>query len=276
VINIAASAIAAIAAFVFSFLIGLLTGAGMPLLIIRPLIFAVVFFALAALVYIMANRFLPEFLQGMLKQDTNEHGSDEHGSDEEHSGEHSSGGQGSIVNIVDSGLQGDEFSYNFAAAGAAPPYEDAEDSQSAGMGNISDLLNNFAQDGNFTGSAGGGLDQNDQNEYNSEGDFTRSQEQDSFVPNTGFPRVEANAAVKNAAVNKAASIGSMDFLPDLDSMAEVFSESGGDGESDTIGFLPPTPAAKKKRGGKEQTLPDFDPKEIAMGIRTALSKDKEG
>jgi hypothetical protein len=56
------SGIAAGIGFILSFLLGIVTGAGLPLLLIRALIFAVLFFVLASIGYGAVNMYLPELL----------------------------------------------------------------------------------------------------------------------------------------------------------------------------------------------------------------------
>ncbi|MDR0998787.1 MAG: hypothetical protein LBL70_06940 [Treponema sp.] len=58
------SGIFAGAGFVLSFLVGLLSGARFPLLLIRACIFAAVFFALSGAFYAAIQRYLPELLPG--------------------------------------------------------------------------------------------------------------------------------------------------------------------------------------------------------------------
>jgi len=62
VINFRVSGIAAGIAFVLSLLIGILSGAGFPYLLLRALVFACVFFALSGLGFWAVSRFLPELL----------------------------------------------------------------------------------------------------------------------------------------------------------------------------------------------------------------------
>jgi len=62
VINFRVSGIAAGIAFVLSLIIGILSGAGFPYLLLRALVFAGVFFALSGLGFWAVSRFLPELL----------------------------------------------------------------------------------------------------------------------------------------------------------------------------------------------------------------------
>jgi hypothetical protein len=48
--------------FVFSLLVGIISGAGLPLVLIRPLIFGCVFFILGGGAWILINNFVPELL----------------------------------------------------------------------------------------------------------------------------------------------------------------------------------------------------------------------
>jgi hypothetical protein len=61
-INLKWSGIAGICGFVFSLLVGLLSGAGFPLLLIRAVVFGAVFFALGAGAWLLINNFVPELL----------------------------------------------------------------------------------------------------------------------------------------------------------------------------------------------------------------------
>jgi len=62
VIDFRVSGIAAGIAFILSLIIGIISGAGFPYLLLRALIFAGVFFALSGLGYWAVSRFLPELL----------------------------------------------------------------------------------------------------------------------------------------------------------------------------------------------------------------------
>ncbi|MDR0448605.1 MAG: hypothetical protein LBH07_08040 [Treponema sp.] len=60
--NFKISGIAAGAAFIFSLLIGLVSGIGFFMLLVRALVFAVVFFALSGLVFWLVSQYIPELL----------------------------------------------------------------------------------------------------------------------------------------------------------------------------------------------------------------------
>jgi hypothetical protein len=61
-INIKWSGVAGVCGFAFSLLVGIVSGAGFPLLLIRAFIFGVVFFVLAGGVWMLINNFVPELL----------------------------------------------------------------------------------------------------------------------------------------------------------------------------------------------------------------------
>ncbi|MDR1100626.1 MAG: hypothetical protein LBL28_09110 [Treponema sp.] len=61
-INIKWSAIAGGIGLVLSLLVGIISGAGFPMVLIRALVFGVVFFVLAGLVWLLINNCIPELL----------------------------------------------------------------------------------------------------------------------------------------------------------------------------------------------------------------------
>jgi hypothetical protein len=63
VFNIKVSAVAAGIAFFLSFLVGIIRGAAILIVLLRALIFAVLFFVCAAGIHILLKRFLPELLE---------------------------------------------------------------------------------------------------------------------------------------------------------------------------------------------------------------------
>jgi hypothetical protein len=74
-VNIRNCAIAAIIGFVLSFFVGLVSGAGLFVVLFRALIFAVVFFALGAAIQFLVGNYVPEILEGD-DFDTDEPGGD--------------------------------------------------------------------------------------------------------------------------------------------------------------------------------------------------------
>ena len=274
------SGIFGVTAFILSFVIGLVSRLTLPMLIIRPLIFAVIFFALSAFVKILISRFLPE----LLEDSTDEDGLT----------------PGSRINILeDDGPSltsaAPEGLTNLASAqvtvGAKP--DDSDD----GLGDISDLSrrNIFSQpdEGNISamGSILGGIDQNAKERYNDNGgssdpivpDFSKmfSPEPSSIEPPPAAGKAKAAAAGKapNVAIKTVESaFNSDEALPDLDSMAEAFTSDSSDEEQEAS--EPSAPSSPRRAASSSKKAPewteDYDPKDIAMGLRTVLSKDKEG
>jgi hypothetical protein len=68
VFNPKLSGIAAGIGFVFSFLLGIITGAGLPLLLIRAVIFAALFFVLVSIGYGAISMYLPELLDNSVEE----------------------------------------------------------------------------------------------------------------------------------------------------------------------------------------------------------------
>ncbi|MCL2478637.1 MAG: hypothetical protein FWF22_03990 [Treponema sp.] len=61
--NIRISVLAGCAAFLLSLLIGLISGSSFPIVIVRPVIFGILFFGLPFFFSLLINRFLPELLE---------------------------------------------------------------------------------------------------------------------------------------------------------------------------------------------------------------------
>jgi hypothetical protein len=70
--------------------------------------------------------------------------------------------------------------------------------------------------------------------------------------------------------------GSGEILPDLDSMAGAFASTSLNEEPEAE-FSVSTPSKKPSSGGKNSGWSgDFNAQDIAKGLQTLLSKDKEG
>jgi hypothetical protein len=266
--------IAAAVAFSLSLLIGLVSRSTMPLLIVWPLVFAAIFFVLFVAAKFLFNQFLPELL-------------------EDDSGSGSSLFPGSMVNIVegdnpnpdefsDAQGPGDALQWQASnAANAARP-----DDSDKTIDDISTLSEVVARNKAAKKEASTGMDQNMENGYTDLGDSVKFSQP--------APQLDFEAAVFGAAeeapreppvtstVKPAKSGGSGsspfysdsdDTLPDLDSMAGVFTASSGE-ESETADYS--EPVRRRKSANRDQSLEgDFSPEDIAKGIRTVLNKDKE-
>jgi hypothetical protein len=68
---------------------------------------------------------------------------------------------------------------------------------------------------------------------------------------------------------------SVDVLPDLDSMARAFLPNDGEDEADTTEYSTSDgPLKRPAAGARGQKMEgDFNPKELAAGIRTILKKE---
>jgi len=272
-------------AFALSFLIGIISRSSMPMLIIRPLIFAALFFAITTLGSVLISRYLPELLEGSFPDDEDFK-------------------PGSKVNILEDDGQPDSpetpelfaamSSSNEASAGAKP--DDSDDD----LGDISELSEKSAIYAVAGESAAGmDLDQDAKEVYTEKKELSDSIEPDfsnmfgtesPFEALTGGQERTAGAASK-AGVNAGAKSASArnvsaktggisnsdDSLPDLDSMAGAFASApSGEGTEDdgfSVPALPKKPSSSKKA---PEWTGDFNAKEIAMGLRSVLNKEKEG
>ena len=269
--------IAAAVAFSLSFLIGLVSRSTMPLLIVWPLVFALVFFVLFIVARFLLGQFLPELFQEDSESNTNLL-------------------PGAVVNIMegDNGGLADEFSSDasqdsgLSLSWQAPDAARPDDSDKT-IGDISALsevaarkeaANKESSNGVLTG-----MDQNVETGYTGLGgldDFSQSTPQMDFEAEafgSGALSTPTKPA-KSAKSSKPAKSGSStrysdseDSLPDLDSMAGVFTNVSTEEQPETIDY---SDRGRKNSTGKENTLEgDYTPKDMAEGIRTVLKKDKE-
>jgi len=274
VFDLKQSGIFAAVAFVFSFLIGLISRSIIPMLIIRPLIFAAIFFALSAFIRILISRFLPELLgDGATDDGIFKPGSKINILEEDTPSDPSALAEGFI-----SGALGQ-------ASGAKP--DDSEDD----LGDISDLSKRIAFPPDAEGTLSG-IDQNEKEQYTDKGDMSDSIGPDFSKMFGTEPLFEASAGSQERKAGTGASAGagtkasagaktgggssSDDDLPDLDSMAEAFMTESSDQGSDASEYSGPVSPKKSSSDKTPKWTEDFSGKEIAMGIRSVLKKDKEG
>ena len=246
-LDLKVSSIIAGIAFFLSLLIGLFSRSTMPALILRPIIFAVLFFIVSTLIKFLVGHFLPELLEDSSPDIIP--GSRVNLTEESEVGfplEVSSPGQAS------SAAPGPAF------AGAKP--EDSGDE----VGDISDLFKSRFEDKGFSA----GMDQIAEDDYTEKGmeDFGSGKGKDEWA------HTDQRASSKP-------SLGfsdSEESLPDLDSMAGAFVSSSSDENPDTVEYSVSTPARKPSSNKAQAWTGDFNAKEIAAGLRTVLNKDKEG
>jgi hypothetical protein len=66
----------------------------------------------------------------------------------------------------------------------------------------------------------------------------------------------------------------VDALPDLDSLAGAFLPQSGEEGEEAVEYSTPSPAKKPSTSSKGQKMEgDFNPKDLAAGIRTILTKE---
>jgi len=245
-LNLRIGGIVAGAAFVLSLVLGLVGRTPMPLLIIRPAIFAALFFVISALIKLVVSRFLPEILEdGDINRDADNL-------------------PGTRINI----LEGDSP----PGRGPAPKHaffgalaEDTDDD----LGDISDLLVKSTAARASGERTFAGMDQNPQEDYTDEG----GSEKKSGLAAEGKPEK------RTGETDTAGVSGSEDALPDLDSMAGAFMSPSAGEESETPEYSVSAPLPKPSYSSRNKAPAwsgDFDAKELASGLRTILSKEKEG
>ncbi|MDR0456725.1 MAG: hypothetical protein LBH20_08605 [Treponema sp.] len=234
------------AAFVLAFVISLLLGhTSLPVALVRAAGFAALFFGMGTGIWVLVNIFIPELLETR-----------DNSSDDVFSGKST----GARVNITlddmsDTALPGD--------MPAAVPDAGAGGADTDHVGDFNDLISlsiNRDQD----------IDQNFATGYT-------EKEREEFTP-----------VFDNSANNvKIEGLGdfSMDFgafvpeggkAEDTDPLTDPFSFMSG-GTGDSSGFEETSAPQRKSSKSKTAQLDgDFNPKDIAAGIRTVLEKDKKG
>jgi hypothetical protein len=259
--------IAAGAAFIISFLLCLISSVSPPALVIRPFIFAVLFFALAYGINFVISHFLPELLDGSAGS----------GADFSIPGSRIDISEGESLGMGESGT----VSANLPGRIVIPNNYVVPEDSDEGLGDISDIVKTGIGDPELPEKTTGmpaetpafqetpsGLDQGTQNGYTEKGSL------DVFSASGGEPGVSPPA---EGAGDDAAALGAepVEFLPDLDSLAGAFMSSSGENGDDTIEYSTAEPGAKPSASSKGQSLEgDFSPQDLASGIRTILNKEE--
>jgi len=254
--------IPAIFALLVSVMLGVISGTSMNHIILRALVFAVVFFGLGVGMWFVVNSYFPELLAA----------------DSDNALQDSLEKTGSRVNItIDS-----------AGEYAVPELYKTADSPDE-LGNIEDLVS-----GAFKVRSES-VDRNQEESYNerrvqSVPDHENIDFQDMFQETADFDKsLEEKPVFTPSFVDDAGGLGG---LPDLDVMAMAFSSVGGSlpighgggskgsssgfgGVSSASNDFEETDLFSPNKGNKPKPIKgDFNPKELAEGIRTILSKDK--
>jgi hypothetical protein len=236
--------------------LGGFSGAAFGYVLLRAVIFLAVFFGLGVGAHMVITTYIPELLIA-----------DSFSGNE--SGDSGSGGQlGSRINITLSG------------AGALPEMSQSS-ANSEEVGNIADLMSVPAS----PAAAGQGMDQTPQDGYTNGGGVglaDLNQENMGFGGGSGGGEVQGADAFQAAPaysgpVFASAGEGDLGGLPDLDAMAGAFlTNADEDGPAEPVSEQPSMPV-RNPVGNKSQSLDgDFNPKELAAGIRTVLEKEKKG
>ena len=290
--NLKTSGIVAGAAFFLSLLLGFVSNSVMPMLIIRPTVFALVFFILSCLVHFLVNQFLPELMdQSSITEDTR-------------------GRPGSRINITEDDSPGlapglpQGFSQDFSqsyAPGLSPGLSQGAPSGQAfmgaqaddadgGLGNITDLIGKDmvspdSDEGAQEDMVSTGLDQDVQTGYNTgrkgnAEDFSGSgpsAHQMDTNPGSGASPAASQRSTVPSGTEATGVSDTVDFLPDLDSMAGAFLSHLTGEEPDTTEYSVSTPMPRPSSGAKApEWTGDFNAKDLASGLRTVLKKEKEG
>ena len=257
-INLRWGFLAGLAALVLSFGIGIIGGANISHVILRALIFAVVFFGIGTGIWVIINSFFPELLS--IDNDSREPNANEP--------------PGSRVNItLDSNK---DFAVPERYRHSGDPDE---------VGNIADLLSGAIGSGSAASTmpepSASGMDLNVEDSYTyggGGGSGSFNQGSSGFLDEMPLDSEMNFDASPHVSPVFTPSFGDdsdgLGGLPDLDAMAGAFF-SGDEGNSGPVSSFEPSGPVRDPRGNKPETLKgDFNPKELAEGIRTVLSKEK--
>ena len=281
---------ASIAAVFISVILGLFAGVNALYIFIRALIFGFLFFGLGFGLRFVINSFFPELLFS---------GSDDYSGQDE---------QGSQVNITLDSTGEYAVPELFRTSGDSEELGNIEELISGVFRSRSD--DGGGQRSSKTGAA---IDRKSEAGYNDRGMFdVPEMKDDGFdasdewggmeeIQAADKPAFESREAGKQEAYHPQFTTNfgeesGLESLPDLDSMARAFSGFGGSPDAGASAaaasaaspaqvFVPTQPAAAKAEesepdrsqyvGNKPQPLQgDFDPKDMAKGISTILSKDR--
>ena len=276
--------IVGIIAFFLSFLLSLITRSTMPMLLVRPLIFGVLFFVLCNVIKVIVSRLLPELMEI------------------DGAGGSSDFFAGTRVNIMEgdySDMSHGQMASEKVVDGARPDESDEE------LGDISQLAQKTAaaraaarvnidavsmEEENFpTGIDHSAIDNYNSNVgnddfFNLDSDlfFTPKNSPDSVLgqrqkgpePNVGF---QGGQAAKPAPPSNPGDFPETeDSLLDLDSISGTFAPVSASGDTGTTEYVVSAPYRKPSSSKAPEWAGDFNAKDIASGLRTVLNKDKEG
>jgi hypothetical protein len=239
---------AGVAALLLAFFISILIGqAGFTISFLRAIGFAALFFVLGIGAWMLINTFIPE----LLFPEANDAVTNIFGSEPSDSQNHDSGSYGSYINI----MVGERSE-------AALPDDGGQDTEE--IGNIADLVSG-AVDPAEESKQQRGLDEFSENSYTNSGEDTTPS-----LNGLAEPASDSGSLSMNFD-SFALGGGIMGLEPFGDSFS-IPGDSGGASKEEAFS-LP----ERKVTGNKPMTLEgDFNPKDIASGIRTVLETDKKG
>jgi hypothetical protein len=247
--------VAGFVAFFLSIILGLVNGVHFSNLMLRASLFLIIFFIFGVGIRVAATRLDPELLN-----------------DNENGGRQDTFSEAPAPSRVNITL---DDSYGYAIPGTNADSRNPEE-----VGNIEDLVM-----GVFKPSLKA-LDRSGENGYNAgEGDSRDSPIESGFgfpdsssLTERGVEKKPAQAAnfLSSNLENDPAGLGG--GLLDFEAMASIFSSgSKGDSGQEQSQSYEMGVSPRKPQGNKpEQLKGDFSPQEIAKGISTVLSKEKEG
>jgi hypothetical protein len=247
--NVRLSATVGVIAFIVSFLLGIISGTRIPIVLLKALIFAVIFVVLSGGIYALISLYLPDLLSP---------GADQDFQDAKFQDTQYPDSRGSQVDISLDDQGGEEINSSYFQGGNENPGE---------FGDNQDIL-----DQNIGTLSGDGLDQNREDGYTSEGVVETS---------AGTSGEETPPRAGNSSSE---TPGVMEDLPDFDSVAAVFGSEGAAGRSGggASGISSPETFNAEFVGGplKNKNTPDmgedFDVKEMASAVQTILKREDKG
>jgi hypothetical protein len=250
--NFRVAGIAGGAAFVLSFLVGLVSGAGILVVLLRAVIFAVLFFGASCGIHFVVQTFLPELLSS---------------TGEASVGDILDGAPGSRVNVtVGEAIQGAFPTGDFDEVDNIDGKKRAPDPGSVSVAGLSGLSD---ADGGF------------------ESAMPTLSAPPLETPSQPLPKaapLPKETPLPGAPLEKSGGAGYTetkgppevaDLMPDIDALGEAFlPQAGGAAESEPVYDTPVQTISPSSKGSGLKG--DFNPKELAQAIQTVLKKDEKG
>ncbi|MDR3167727.1 MAG: hypothetical protein LBT93_07270 [Treponema sp.] len=136
-------------------------------------------------------------------------------------------------------------------------------------GAVSDLFN--GEDREISGEEGDVSDPADRDipenpiglDQNGEDDYTNNRKEEADFSNSGIPSGELAALPPDS--------GSVDVLPELDSLERTFTSDAGEGAEETADYTSVKQPLKSK---SSTTAGDYNPKDLASALQTILKREK--